>query len=135
MLEVDKCRHFTGLLEDQCDAGVLYTSVMGPFEGGQLAGDPEYRCRIPCLPCGAHLGCSKREYPTAEEAEADKARVNAAVARFMERIGVFERRESEACPTCGEHVDRLQKVGRCVYARPCNCRLWQGIVPQAWRNS
>lgn len=46
--------------------------------------------------------------------------------------------EDDLCPHCGNQIDRQQKVGRCVYAVPCNCRLWQGDVVskqsiRAWR--
>lgn len=53
--------------------------------------------------------------------------------RYMIRLFGFETRESEDCQNCGNHVGQLEQVGRCVYARPCGCRIWQGTVPEAWR--
>lgn len=53
--------------------------------------------------------------------------------RHMLRLFSFETRESEDCPNCGNHVGLLEQIGRCVYARPCGCRIWQGSVPEAWR--
>lgn len=34
------------------------------------------------------------------------------------------------CPTCGAVVQEEEQVGRCVYARPCGHRLYQGKAPQ-----
>jgi hypothetical protein len=54
--------------------------------------------------------------------------------KFLLGITAFEGRETEDCPRCGNHVDSLEEIGRCVYARPCNCRLWQGGVPDVWKD-
>lgn len=55
------------------------------------------------------------------------------LADFLQRMTDFTFRKTEDCIHCGKHVSRLQKVGRCVYASPCGCRLWQGNIPAAWR--
>lgn len=52
---------------------------------------------------------------------------------FLDKLRAFMAHETEDCIQCGKHVTRLQKVGRCVYAVPCGCRLWQGNIPEAWR--
>jgi len=42
-------------------------------------------------------------------------------------------RESDTCPRCGQTLTGMEQIGRCVYGKPCGCRLWQGEVPEAWR--
>lgn len=37
------------------------------------------------------------------------------------------------CPHCGAKVERKEQVGRCVYAKPCGHRLYQGSLPEAER--
>lgn len=32
-------------------------------------------------------------------------------------------------------VETLGQVGRCIYARPCGCRIMQGRVPEVWKES
>ena len=54
------------------------------------------------------------------------------VREFLNKMEGFSARDTEECFRCGQTVKRLEKVGRCVYARPCGCRLWQGSVPKAW---
>lgn len=41
--------------------------------------------------------------------------------------------DSKTCLYCGADIDRLQQVGRSVYAHPCAHRQYQGIVPAAWK--
>jgi hypothetical protein len=46
--------------------------------------------------------------------------------------------EADLCPHCSSPLERQEKVGRSVYAKPCGCRLWQGDVVtkqsiQDWR--
>ena len=41
-------------------------------------------------------------------------------------------KKSNICPACKAQVDTLAQVGKCVYARPCNCRVMQGRVPEKW---
>lgn len=30
------------------------------------------------------------------------------------------------CPQCGAKVEQEEQIGRCVYGRPCGCRMWVG---------
>lgn len=55
------------------------------------------------------------------------------VAEFLEKLTKFSSRKSDACPHCGQQVKALEQIGRCVYSRPCGCRIWQGRIPEAWR--
>lgn len=47
-------------------------------------------------------------------------------------MGVVERwlhkLRSNVCPHCDAPIAQQEQVGRCVYARPCGHRLYQGIV-------
>lgn len=61
------------------------------------------------------------------------AELDRVVADALKKFLAFNARETEACLSCGQHVTRLEKIGRCVYAFPCGCRLWQGNVPKVWR--
>lgn len=60
----DKCVHFTGIMNDECAAGVNYESVR--VDG----------CGLPCLrgdsriSGGDNLPCDKRHWPTEEEVQA-----------------------------------------------------------------
>lgn len=51
---------------------------------------------------------------------------------FIVALNEFTRKESTACLNCGQEVKQLIKRGRCVYAMPCGCRLWQGKIPEEW---
>ena len=55
-----------------------------------------------------------------------------AVKNFFIKLEAITDRRTEDCPHCGKHVSSMIKIGRCVYARPCDCRLWQGQIPQKW---
>lgn len=116
-----RCRHFTGVIHNKtCNAGIAYDSVRDES-------DRPYKW--PCIHPDASTSCASFMPYTPEEL----AEQNRLVENFLENMAAFEARETEACIQCGKHVDRLDKVGRCVYARPCNCRLWQGAVPDAWK--
>jgi hypothetical protein len=55
------------------------------------------------------------------------------VADYFKQMAALDRRDSDLCPNCNSHIDEMEQVGRCVYAKPCGCRLWQGAVPEKWR--
>jgi len=40
----------------------------------------------------------------------------------------FEKLAKNVCPHCDGAIARQEQVGRCVYARPCGHRLYQGTV-------
>lgn len=85
--------------------------------------------RLPCYdPTLKHL-CAKHEAYTAEEI-ADR---EAALSAFMNKLDAAAgwTLVGEMCPHCGAHIDHMEQVGACVYARPCNCRQYQGTVPDA----
>lgn len=38
----------------------------------------------------------------------------------------FERLYGSRCPVCNGNVVSQEQIGRCVYARPCGHRMYQG---------
>jgi hypothetical protein len=121
--EKDWCRHYNGVGNGPvCKAGVLYETVKDVIPDGHPSWTyPYYNPKAQTI-------CAKREYYTdAELAEHEKA-----VVAFIDSMTAFTDRKTEDCIHCGKHVTKLRQVGRCVYAEPCGCRLWQGKVPKAW---
>ena len=117
------CRHYNGMNNAACEAGVNYDKTFGKikFDGQDWI--------VPCLNPAAVRKCALRASYTPEEV----AQQERQVAEFLTNLAKFDKRETEDCPHCGTRVEHLQQVGRCVYSRPCNCRLWQGTIPAAWR--
>jgi hypothetical protein len=37
------------------------------------------------------------------------------------------------CPHCHQPIEKRKQVGRCVYALPCNHRLYEGRLPKEER--
>jgi hypothetical protein len=37
----------------------------------------------------------------------------------------------DTCPWCGAAIAERKQEGRCVYAEPCGCRLYQSGAPAA----
>ena len=67
MRKAGKCKHFTGVQNKTCKAGVSYQTfrLVTPDERGRTF-------PLPCLDADC-AACDKREYPTQEEIDADKA--------------------------------------------------------------
>lgn len=38
--------------------------------------------------------------------------------------------KNDICPHCGTPITNKRQVGRCVYADPCGCRLYQGNLDE-----
>lgn len=71
---MDRCRHFTGVQHDTCEAGVAYASVRDTSQPGPY--------RWPCFAKnGATTSCALVNRPTREEAEAEEAAFKACFAR------------------------------------------------------
>lgn len=114
------CRHFTGIQNDTCKAGITYMDVR----------TNDSPARFPCVDTGCRHLCAKFEPFTAEEIEEDERRVVATLAHLND----FMHRRREDCPHCGKHVESMKQVGRCVYLS-CGCRGWQGSVPKEWKTN
>ena len=41
--------------------------------------------------------------------------------------------ERDICPICKATIQRQEQIGRCVYARPCNHRLYQGTIDDRYK--
>ena len=109
----DWCVHFTGLMQQRCAAGVIYTEVKGDGP------------RWPCFQRdGVASACPHTRYPTPEEVAAQVAESDAALARFLADLA------ADRCPHCQTPITTYSQVGRCVYGAPCGHRLYQGRVPR-----
>lgn len=115
---MNNCRHFTGLQNETCMAGIAYSTVITTIQDTGLPG-------WPCLGGG---DCVQFDPYTDEEL----AEQNRELEEYLAKLIRFQERESDTCPNCGKHVAALHKVGRCTYG-DCGCRLWQGNIPVAWR--
>ena len=113
-----ECKHFNGLQHDKCEAGIVYDTRRDSEQVG--------RDQLPC--CGVGQ-CPHYDPPTREEIEAEEAEFK----KRLDNFKSFLRREHSQCPQCGKSVKRLDQVRRSTYARPCGCRISQGLVPEAWR--
>jgi hypothetical protein len=93
------CRHFTGIRDDRCKAGVLYAEVRD---------DSVKPYRWPCLADDCATTCDKRSLPSAEEMDAQDrrfaeswTRVKAARAAIVEATGGARGAKGAiACPNC-----------------------------------
>lgn len=118
------CRHYNGLSgtrnDGKCAAGVVYRTILpeGPLNAGW-----------PCVtPSMRHMCLAAEEFTQAEIDEDNKR-----TAAFIENLVKLDKGEIEDCVHCGKKIESMRQVGRCVYASPCGCRLWQGKVPEAWK--
>jgi len=104
ILKAGKCKHFNGVSNEKCEAGVCYK---------ELAGEPTagYVMRLPCLPdTPKAVTCIKREEPTPEEIAASEAKIKEASERFMLALPIIKdmkqkyRKQSaeevRECPVC-----------------------------------
>jgi len=114
------CKHYNGVaLNKTCKIGVLYQDV--------FVSENERR-DYPCTNRNIDT-CPGRLHLTEEEWAAHEKAVSDAVNKFLD----FKARKTDVCFHCGRQVKRLRKVGRCVYAEPCGCRMWQGGIPGVWK--
>jgi hypothetical protein len=119
---LDKCRHFTGIHNGECRVGIDYMTMRQLPEDGGMAQWPCHHKNLGGL-------CNRFDGYTEEEAQAreDGHRKN------MKALNDLSTRKSNTCFQCGEEITAMRQVGRCVYAAPCECRLWQGSIPESWR--
>lgn len=129
------CIHYNGVMgpinqrdEDRrCKAGVRYTDLATHNVVGHPTAD------LYALPClrdvpphvkepPVKVECQRLHYHTREEAEQRERESEEAAERWRRNLA------ENRCPHCGTSIDRKVQVGRCVYARPCGHRLYQGRV-------
>jgi hypothetical protein len=112
------CQHFNGVDHEACKAGIAYKDVV---QDG----------KFPCLKDDdCMMACPHVIFPTVQEAAEEAARINTRVAEAL--LSSLAR---GLCPHCHTKIEEERQVGRCVYARPCGHRLYQGkartIIPNA----
>ncbi len=119
------CRHYNGLLNDTCKAGVRYDDVKDKRDVGVVRG-------LARFPCFKNSNCAERcpsaSFLSEEEIAVEKERSNQAIAQFLKELT-----EGKTCPHCHRPIEKRYQVGRCVYAKPCGCRQYQGTVPKSER--
>lgn len=116
------CRHYSGMMNKSCDAGVEYDSI-------KTTQDDYPPVTWHCINEGAKVKCPKHELHTPEEIAEQHRQIGAALTRFV----AFLNGEGDECPQCGAKMESAEKIGRCVYARPCGCRVMQGELPEHWK--
>lgn len=124
--EMSVCKHFRGIQNDPCEAGVNIRETVGGPDFG-------WGTRLPCLPWKgnkAETECDKKELPTREEAEDEVRRQHNSIENHMKAVGAAHRDAKEKgygvghsgrgevdCPCCG--------VGRIAYSvASVNGHLW-----------
>lgn len=102
------CKHFNGVHNDKCKVGIAYD-------------DARYERKLPCIKSeNCTRPCASAIFPTEEEVRKQAEEQRNAAARYFELL------DSGKCPVCETVVEKHRQVGRCVYAIPCNYRLYQG---------
>lgn len=110
------CKHYRAAADhDACAAGIRYITVRGESVDGTT---------LPCFDNGQHLDCALRQMPTPDEIEAERREIAKAITAWAENL------MAGICPHCGSAIEQKEQVGRCVYARPCGCRLYQGQLSE-----
>jgi hypothetical protein len=108
------CRHFNGVQNETCRIGIAYRDVR--------AADKK-------LPCLKNEGCSHL-CPSASFRTPEEVALQAEQEREAAKLFLQELAEGKTCPHCHKLIERRAQVGRCVYALPCGCRLYQGTKRQ-----
>jgi len=107
------CKHYNGIPSVRCKLGITYESV-------KVMGSRHIE--YPCYEREVTGVCLAREYLTDEEyAEQEKH-----TAIVLKKFTDYLNGETNVCPHCGIEVIEEYQVGRCAYARPCGCRVFQG---------
>lgn len=118
------CRHYNGLFNDTCKAGVRYDDVKDKRDIAHARG----LARFPCFKdskCAEH--CVSASFLSEEEIAAEVERSNQALAKYLGDMA------NNICPFCSKPIEKKKQIGRCVYATPCYHRLYQGVVSKGER--
>lgn len=106
------CKHYQAMSDhDKCKIGIEYKSLQVNRTTDGVG-----------FPCWheKYKGCPSAIYPTPEEKAEDDRRLSEWLASFQTKL------DNNICPHCDQPIGNKQQVGRCVYAYPCGCRLYQG---------
>ena len=113
------CRHYNGLMNDICKAGIAYDDVK------DRSGNTHGIARWPCFKdsnCAER--CASASFLSEEEVAAEVERSNQALAKYLSDMA------NNICPLCSKPIESKKQIGRCVYSVPCYHRLYQGTVPK-----
>lgn len=109
-----RCRHFNGIQNTECRAGINYRQMVGGDDFGWAA-------RLPCfIDENSAVSCALISLRTEAEARKEVEEKDARVQVFLKQLA------NGICPTCKVQVKQRQ-VGHCVYGT-CGHRLYQGTV-------
>jgi len=108
------CKNYNGLMNDTCKAGVRYKDVKDPVD--RPLGYPCFKDK------GCTHLCSLVVFRTPEEVKAEREEADRSLQRYLENIA------NDICPHCKKKIESKKQVGRCMYASPCYCRLYQGTL-------
>ncbi len=118
------CRHYNGVGNGAvCKAGKTYAKLApsgrhSTLDGHEFA-DLE---RLPCIKEHANpVSCPDVSYYTAEEVKEQERQAEERLRQWTTDLA------NNVCPSCHQAMTKRQ-VGRCVYARPCGHRLYQGTI-------
>lgn len=112
-VEMNRCVHFNGVMNDECDASVNYHGLLGSGVG--------CFAHMPCFNDeAATVICNKVKFPSEQEARLAVDEHEKHIQEFVQQIN------NSICPTCKVQVKQRQ-VGPCVYGT-CGHRLYQGKV-------
>lgn len=107
------CRHYTGLINDRCEAGVFYENVRLSDRQG-LNGYPCFKAN------GCADECPHASFLTEREVQNKVEHARQAIVKWATDL------KSNICPHCGAKITKRLKVSRSIYADPCGHRLYQG---------
>lgn len=109
----DFCKHYQAMSEhDQCKLAIAYKAVRADAIDRQGWDWPCFNPKVKT--------CERAVYPTPEEIEAHIAKIRERAIQFFKDI------DAGTCPHCNSVIAEKKQIGRCVYAFPCGCRLYQG---------
>lgn len=121
-----QCKHFTGISNTSCKAGVRYIDV-------RRRGDEGNGISLPCLKKYNELGatCAHSDFPTQEEAEQRKREHDEAFAHAMEArkrcVATGALHGTVECPRCNGplHFSKASSNGH-IHARceTADCLAW-----------
>lgn len=117
------CKHFNGIMNKVCLAGVLYESVRN--EKGSLSDRNVYPC-FEGTDC--EIVCLKREWMTQEDVEEREKDIANHVQKMVENS------RNGGCMICGEQVEYMIQVHQAMYAHPCNHRMGVGSA-ERWNKA
>jgi hypothetical protein len=108
------CKNFNGIQNKICKAGVKYEDVKG---------DDRRPLNYPCFKdMECTVVCPHVAFRTPEEVAEEEEKSRQVVQAYLDNL------KNDICPHCHTPIAEQYQVGRCAYAKPCGCRLFQGTA-------